>query len=149
MIHVVIPGKPVPYDRPRFNGKTRAVYNAGPYAAWKAGAAMLLRNGRKGAPPLLGPVALRVRAVHPRPVTRPGHLTIAEWKLPNVRLPAQTRADLDNIVKAAADSANDADVWTDDRQVCAIEAESWYAAIGEAPHVAVTIRPWVAALGAP
>lgn len=137
MTPCTIPGPAVPFARPRPGGGH--FYQLPSYAAWRASATLVLRAhaSRLRCPRIdAGPVAVSVVAVHPRAAERPAWCPRAAWA-PGGRVPAVTRMDLDNVVKAVLDALADAGVFADDRQVCRVQANSYYAATGEAPAVHV------------
>ena len=83
---------------------------------------------------------VEVRAYHPRPRTKPAYLPRKLWALPDYRLNATSRHDLDNIVKITLDAMQLARVVGNDRCIVSIVAGSYYAFATEAPRVEVTLR---------
>lgn len=81
-----------------------------------------------------------IRAYHPRPKTRPPYIERALWGLPEYRLPATSRHDLDNVVKITLDAMQIARVVQNDRCIVSIAASSWFAWGTEQPRVEVTMR---------
>ena len=123
-----IPGRPVPFARPRFNGGRG--YQDPTYAAWKRGAAFILRAAAAGEPVISRqPLALRVEVYHPRPQARPSHVPHDAWKAGTATW-AICRSDTDNIGKAVMDALQDSRAIEDDRWVARIEVVSMYAAEG-------------------
>ena len=133
-----IPGPPVPFARPRFDGRSGRAYQDRDYAAWRRGAALVLRAAR-GPTIADGPVSVRVAAYSPRPARRPDWCDRAAWATGEAT-PAVTRCDLDNVAKAVLDACTDAGLWSDDRQVASIDARQWYAAVGDPPRVVVSVE---------
>jgi len=81
-----------------------------------------------------------IRAYHPRPKTRPSYIERALWGLPEYRLPATSRHDLDNVVKITLDAMQIARVVQNDRCIVSIAAASWFVWGNEPPRVEVTMR---------
>jgi Holliday junction resolvase RusA-like endonuclease len=81
-----------------------------------------------------------IRAYHPRPKTRPMYIERALWGLPEYRLPATSRHDLDNVVKITLDAMQIARVVLNDRCIVSIAAASWFVWGNEPPRVEVTMR---------
>jgi len=81
-----------------------------------------------------------IRAYHARPKTRPSYIERALWGLPEYRLPATSRHDLDNVVKITLDAMQIARVVQNDRCIVSIAASSWFAWGNEQPRVEVTMR---------
>jgi len=81
-----------------------------------------------------------IRAYHPRPKTRPAYIERALWGLPEYRLPATSRHDLDNVVKITLDALQIARVVSNDRCIVSINAGSYFVAPGEDPRVDVVLR---------
>lgn len=92
-----------------------------------AGSVMrLMANGGM----LTGPLQARLIFVMPRPK-----------KLgKGQRVPYQRKPDLDNLAKSLLDALSGR-IYVDDRQVCRVFKEKWYAASEEKPHVEVEIAP--------
>ena len=138
ILEVKIPGPPVPQGRPRAStlGTTRKVvmYDPPRSKAWKKHAqkyyCAAMYNRESGDTPHIpeGPVFMRVIALFPRPKAMKGEGRELHTK----------NSDLDNIVKAVCDSANDM-LYTDDAQVAHVVATKWYAASGEEPCVMVWV----------
>lgn len=134
-----IPGTPIPFARPRFAGKRG--YQDPTYAAWKRGAALILRAALHGGPAFpRQPLALEVHVYHPRPKVRPAHVDRLTWSAGGCCY-AITRSDLDNHVKAVCDALQDAGVIADDRWIVHIVATNWYAPTFGAVGVDVSITP--------
>ena len=132
-----IPGTPVPFARPRFNGARG--YQDPTYDAWKRSAALILRAALHGGPAFVRqPLALEVNVYHPRPKVRPAHVDRLTWSA-GVCCYAITRMDLDNCIKAVADALQDGGVIGDDRWIVQLVAWSWYAPTFGAVGVDVSI----------
>lgn len=102
-VRIVIPGRPVPFQRARSQGGQR--YNDPRYADWKDRAGWLMKAARVR---FDGPVAVTVEVTA-------GGLGVAFSEADRVR-PKGVRGDLDNYLKAVLDAANRI-VYEDDRQV--------------------------------
>ena len=135
-LRATIPGPPVPFARPRFSAGRG--YQDPAYAAWKRGAALILRAAGGGRSLARQPLALEVHVFHPRPKARPAHVDRLTWSA-GVCCYAITTKDLDNIIKAVADALQDGGVIADDRWLVQIVGTSWYAPIYGAVGVDVSI----------
>ncbi len=140
---VTIPGEPVGKGRPRA-AATRAgvrMYTPARTVAWERGAAYVMRQAHSG-PPLTGPLAIEVVALHGRPQRldcehkRQPCSCDDDWR---ERQPHLAAPDLDNIVKAACDALQLGGVVADDRTICRATARKAYAAHGEEPCVIVEL----------
>lgn len=104
-----------------------------PVQDFKATVRMALRKVYDGAPPLEGPIFLRLLFLMPRP----GRLI---WKSrPMPRVPHIGRPDLDNLEKSVVDALT-GQAWRDDSQVCEVSMRKDYAAGDEQPAVYVEIE---------
>lgn len=124
---ITIPGKPIPFARPR-KGK-HGWFNQPDYAAWKQTAALIARStascgGWKAAPV---PHGVSIVIYGERPDKRPAHIELAEWKT-GAACWRIGRSDLDNHAKAVLDALVDSGVLTDDRVVGTLEVVNRYAA---------------------
>lgn len=81
-----------------------------------------------------GPVKLTVWAIAARPKR------LLRKKDPVGRLWRSAKPDVDNVVKAVSDALVAGGVIHDDVQVCQLDAQSLYAAIGEGPSVCITLE---------
>ena len=131
-------GKPLPFAKRYFPKKTEEWSER---AADAFVAARLQHYGGR----ILGPAAYarEVVAVLERPVSlqprRSEKTGLLTPKSPPVeRLRAPCLPDDDNILKSL-DALTTACVITDDRYFCRTTIEKWYAAEGEAPHLAVVL----------
>jgi len=154
LLSVEVPGKPVGFKRPRFNGKRG--FNDPGYARWKRMAAQLFALKYQGQP-LDKPVCVQVDAVFVRPkcwVPRPdGTMTRAKHAElralvgdERFRVPAmRERTDVDNVAKAALDALQDAGVIVDDCRVVDLVARKWWCALHrDQPMVHVRVQEWSA-----
>lgn len=135
LLQVSIPGDPVGQGRPRVvthGGRTWA-HPPKRSAEWRAGAAWCFRQEWKGQPPRNEPLALHVRAVAARPKR------LQTRTSPKGRTWRTTKPDGDNVLKAVADSLQDAGVVVDDKCIVVQTVESLYAAAGEGPCVEVVV----------
>lgn len=95
--------------------------------------------------PLDTALVLRIVAVYPRLSCqvkrnkRTGEL-LGGWS--EGRIPKDTKPDFDNLAKSICDGISASGLWTDDARVFDGRVRKFYAAIGEAPHVEVTIREY-------
>ena len=111
-----------------------------PVNAFKASARMALESAYKGAP-LVGPLAMSVVFVFPRPTNR-------VWKSkPMPRERHTKKPDCDNLLKSLKDSLSGL-AYADDAQICEYrEVTKWIASGDEQPHVEVTIEDLDATTG--
>jgi len=91
---------------------------------------MVARQAYSG-PPLSGAVSVDVVAVFPR-------LSTSRAKGREVYA-VQRRHDVDNLAKSILDGITKAGLWADDGQVADLRVRKVRAALGEAPHVEVTV----------
>lgn len=133
-----IPGRAIPFARPRFSGGRG--YQDPAYAAWKRGAALILCRAcaAQGGQLARQPLALEVTLYRPRPVKRPEGIDALTWKS-GIACLAIGRSDLDNHVKAVCDALVDSGTIADDRWIVHLVAWSWYAPSKGAVGVDVTL----------
>lgn len=132
ILRVRIDGDPVGKGRPRFNPRSSRPYRPAKTRAWTKRAAELLALAWRR-DPVTVPVAVDVVAVK----RRPGRLP----KRHPGRVLRVAKPDEDNVRKVVLDALTRARVYTDDACVVAPgpESASWYAALGEPPHVEVVV----------
>jgi Holliday junction resolvase RusA-like endonuclease len=99
----------------------------------EASAMWLIRTEWAGRAPLDCPVGVDLEIV----VNRPGRLT--RKKDPHHRLLCVSKPDVDNVAKLILDAVVKAGVITDDTRVADLRVRKMYAAIGEMPHVRLTL----------
>jgi Holliday junction resolvase RusA-like endonuclease len=137
---VVIPGKPVPFARPRPHFKKPGVFiHPKNYRDWLKDAKHWI-DMTVNEPPLTGPVACEVVALFPRPKSWPKRIArILHWR--------DGYPDLDNLIKAGLDAGNEL-LYTDDRLVVRLSGTKLYSRdqeCGLAIHVApapMISLPW-------
>ena len=137
MIEFTVPAVPVAQPRARatsINGKARMYEAKAGHAihAFKASCRLAASQAYSG-PPLEGSLRIAATFVFPRPKR------LCRKKDPTARLPYDTKPDADNLLKGLCDSLNSL-TYVDDKQICAAFVVKEYAAIGEHPHVSVTIE---------
>lgn len=104
--------RPVPYSRPRFNGRTKAVFDAGPYRQFKRDLQSLFRKQHPKHIPSQKGLLVGVYFYFARPKSN--------------KAPYHTkRSDLDNLIKAVFDAGNEL-IWKDDAQICGLRAAKHY-----------------------
>lgn len=144
MRRAVLDLEPFPAPRPRaraFEVKpgawTASIYTpeAGPYRAWRKAALVLLTAAARGAPPLEGPLGLKVVLLFTMPkgehrvrVSRPRRWHVA-------------KPDADNVLKALMDAMKEAGWLRDDSQVCELVVQKLVARQGERPSIHATLYP--------
>ena len=121
-----IPIKPVPWSRPRFDSRSKAVFNSGGLRAYERALGgyfrIALASGQMR--PIAGDVFMRL-TFYLQPPKR------------KVRERPGVKPDLSNLVKAVEDAANGI-LWNDDSQVVILHAKKAYD--WEAREVGVEIR---------
>lgn len=137
MLTATIPGKPVPAARPRVvNGHA---FTPAEYAAWKRGAAFVLRaaGARCPCPPGV-PLWAEVTVYHPRPQSKPAHVDAETWRS-GMAVASVTRSDLDNHVKAVLDALQDSGWLDNDNRIAHLVASAYYAPARGAVGVDVSV----------
>jgi Holliday junction resolvase RusA-like endonuclease len=104
------------------------------YEAWRKNAMPCFRRAAP-ATPLLGPLEVLLVAVVPFREGRRRKTTMPP------RIWHATRPDLDNLLKAVLDCAQEAGWFLNDWQVVRAVAEKCEAAQGEGPSISVVVRP--------
>lgn len=136
VINFTVPGDPVAKGRARatmIQGRAR-LYTPDKTASYEGKAAYLAKMAMAGMPPLMGPVALSIRAVFAIPASwtkkrLAAHAENPEWVV--------KKPDADNIVKIISDAMNGV-CWVDDSQVAVLrEVVKVY---GEVPGVEVKVE---------
>jgi Holliday junction resolvase RusA-like endonuclease len=130
-ITVIIPGKPTPKGRPRFNSKTGGIYTPKKTQHYERTVGLLANNAMRGKEVFQGPVHLELRAHFQIPKSWPEELKVKAL-LGEI---SPRGADTDNIVKAVSDGLNKI-VYRDDTQIVSIRATKVYA---HQPFVVVTV----------
>lgn len=118
MVNFFVPGVPAPQGSKRafvVAGKARLVESSKACRPWRDSVRSAALEAIGGAAPWLGPVALRIVFVLPRPATVPK--ARRGW-------PA-TKPDLDKLVRAVLDACTHA-LFADDSQVVEVTARKWY-----------------------
>lgn len=105
-------------------GSHAGVFTPGTADGWKSCVKMAALPHRPEAP-IDAAVGVRLIVLF----KRPGRLMRA--KTPAGRLRHTGAIDADNAAKAVLDALTDIGLWVDDRQVCELRVEKWYAAKGE------------------
>ena len=135
-----IPGQPVGKGRPRFarRGKGVIAFTPKPTASWEMDAAAVMAREWGDRPQLDQPCELTVVAIF----TRPQRLICKHKRACECdpgRVVHVSRPDLDNVCKAALDSAQRAGIVRDDAAICSLHAVKTFAATGEGPSVQVRL----------
>jgi Holliday junction resolvase RusA-like endonuclease len=127
-LHFFVSG--LPKGQPRVKafkrGNHAGVYDPGTADAWK-GCVRAEFKGRSAElvkPVYMGPVAVAMRFVMPRPKS---HLRASGWELkPNAPRYVTTKPDADNLAKAVLDALTDVSAWTDDSVVVSLNVVKTY-----------------------
>lgn len=138
-IKFTVPCVPVAQPRPKattIHGKARMyeAKKAHPIHTFKAAVQLAWNQTRHLT--CEGPLAMRLVFVFPR------NPNVAK-RQPG-RLPKVTKPDNDNLAKGVCDTLNNL-AYHDDAAIVKLEVEKWTGAIGEQPHVEITIEPLTAA----
>lgn len=138
ILTATILGEPVAKGRPRVvrrGGFARAI-TPEKTRTWEANAAAQLAEAWGDRPPIDEPVNVAVVAVKSRPKR------LLRRKDPDGRMYRETKPDLDNVIKAAADALVAAGVLRDDTLMVSPDgSRSLFAARGEGPRVEITVGP--------
>lgn len=132
-ITIVVPGKPVPKGRPRFNMKTGRTYTPSATVNYERLVGLLANQAMAGKPVLSGPLHMELRAHFEIP--RSWSKSKKDKALLGELSPS--RMDIDNIIKAVADAMN-AIVYRDDSQIVSLNARMVYA---NQAFVVATVKP--------
>ena len=123
-----IPGVPVPFARPRFNGKTKAVYNSAPQMVYREKLRVVFMGATMTLKP--EPVFMSVRIFCP---------ALKSSKKGTPETLKTTRPDLDNYFKPIGD-AGEGILYEDDAQIAGwLDSRKFYAAQGDEPRVEVVV----------
>lgn len=109
------------------------VYDAGTAEAWKS---LVVEAARPHRPetPLEGPLLVAITFYLKRPKR------LCRKKDPNGALPAISKPDIDNTVKAVLDALTQDGWWRDDAQVCELRATKLYHAKDGVPGAHIVIK---------
>lgn len=138
-MYFTVPGQPVGKGRPRASHIAGHIRMRTPKKtkSYEAFVALCARDA--GVPIEAGvPIIVTLTAVCRRPQR------LCRKRDPVHRLPCLTKPDIDNVCKAVVDGIVLGGAIADDKDVIHLVATKMYAAIGEDPHVEVTIKPWLA-----
>lgn len=119
---IVLPGKPVPKGRPRFNRAGRA-YTDATTRSYEASLAWVAKVTMASRKPFLGPLEVRISVCLPVPKSwskKDRELALAGAIRPT------SGGDWDNYAKAGCDSLNSI-VWRDDSQIVNASVKKIYA----------------------
>ena len=140
-IEFVVPGSPISQPRQRHrvvtdkmgrNFSTNYTPAKDPSNVYKAAIRIAFADSTD-APPIQGPVELRLCLIFPRRKTK-------IWKKREMpRLRHTRKPDADNITKAVQDALTSL-AWIDDSQVCELHCEKWEASGDEQPRTIIQIR---------
>ena len=130
-----VPGEPGAKQRPRATtiGGHARMYTPGKTVQYESLVAMCAGQAMRASPPMVGPVAIEIEAVHGIPASWSKKRKAAA--LAGLERPFTSRKDWDNIGKIVCDAINGV-VWIDDRQVCDGRVIKRY---GETPGVHVRV----------
>ena len=124
-----------PAPRPRVTRRGISFYPK-VYRDFKKVAKDALAIQWKGLEPLSEPLALEILVLQKKPKSRIRKATA------NTRLPrANTRGDLDNLLKSILDVMEDAQIFTNDNIIYSISIQGWFAAEDEEPVTTIKLHP--------
>lgn len=124
-------GAPVAFSRPRWNSKTRKVFNENSYTAYKGkvkGHAARITSGL-----LDGPLEAEIDFYLPIPASWSG--VQKERARSGVVLPAK-KSDIDNYIKSIFDACNGV-LYVDDALIVRVSARKWYS---DEPRIEFRVR---------
>ena len=132
ILYLSIPVPPAP--RPRVTRRGISFYPK-VYRDFKKVAKDALAIQWKGLEPLSEPLSLEILVLQKKPKSRIRKATA------NTRLPrANTRGDLDNLLKSILDVMEDAQIFTNDNIIYSIKIEGWFAAENEEPLTTIKLH---------
>ena len=119
-----VPGRAAPQGSKRHVGHGIMVESSARLRPWRAAVTAAAIEARDGAPPITGPVYLRVDISFPRPAGHFGTGRNAGKLRPSAPYFAPSRAvgDLSKLIRAVEDAITDAGLWRDDSQVVVVTA---------------------------
>ena len=129
MIKLRLDVTPVPKGRPRAT-KTGRIYTPKTTADYERRIARLVGH----LPAQLGALGLRADFILKRPARTPKYITGRFMK-------AGSRGDIDNYIKALLDGCQRGGVVPNDAAVTEVHSTKVYAALGEEPHIELSIWP--------
>ena len=133
ILYLTMPVPPAP--RPRVTRRGISFYPK-VYRDFKKIAKDALALQWKGLKPLSEPLALEILVLQKKPKSRIRKATA------NTRLPrANTRGDLDNLLKSILDVMEDAQIFTNDNIIYSISIQGWFAAENEEPVTTIKLHP--------
>jgi Holliday junction resolvase RusA-like endonuclease len=145
-IKFTIPGEPVAKGRPKFviryKGKVPFVHVYTPKETEsyeKYVCACAVTSGVLPAEPLDCCLVLSVVFVHERTQELLKTGRGGKYKYSTDRIKKPTKPDLTNLIKAIEDGINHSNLWVDDARIVESHNYKYWAAIGESPHVEVTV----------
>ncbi len=116
-IAFTVPGEPGAKQRPRATtvGGHARMYTPQQTVRYESVVTMCAGQAMRAAPPMAGPIAVEIEAIHTVPAS--WSKKRKEAALQGLEWPSGVRKDWDNIGKIVCDAMNGV-VWADDRQVC-------------------------------
>lgn len=132
ILYLTMPVPPAP--RPRVTRRGISFYPK-VYRDFKKVAKDALALQWKGIEPLSEPLSLEILVLQKKPKSRIRKATA------NTRLPrANTRGDLDNLLKSILDVMEDAQIFTNDNIIYSISIQGWFAAEDEEPVTTIKLH---------
>lgn len=128
---LIVLGKPVAFSRPRWNSKTRKVFNQGDYTSYKnvvKGHAARITSGL-----LDGPLEAEIDFYLPIPESWTKKRK--EQARSGFELPAK-KSDIDNYIKSIFDACNGI-LYVDDALIVRVSARKWYS---DEPRIEFRVR---------
>ena len=128
-VTVAVDGHPAPQGSKRHVGNGRMIEASKRLAPWRNAVAAATRAVMRGRLPFVGPVAITLEFVMPRPMSTPKRLPTP---------PAIKRPDLDKLARGCLDAITGSAI-ADDSQAIDLRATKRIAEIGERPGVVIEI----------
>ncbi len=132
-----IPGTPIGKGRPRFVAG-RAITPART-RDWERWASQWIAIERKGEE-LKGPLKVSIRAIWPRPQSRPSEVPLEVWRDSEGQIWRPSTPDVDNVSKAVLDACEKSGLFADDRRVVSLRVVTVYAERGGAEGVQIEVK---------
>src|SRR5229473_352426 len=145
-IHIMIPGPVAPFQKKTATWHSKdgqrsgtLAYNAGSYAKWKDYARMVAAQAVGDRIPFQGPVEVEIRIYReiPASISKRNRERALAGTLRPITTP-----DLDNNMKAIADSVLTGVVIRDDKFIVSAQLGKWYS---DKPRVEIVVTEWLAA----
>jgi len=145
VIRFFVPGIPMPqgskkaFYNKRLN-RVQLVESCSKVKPWRSDVRVEAMAAMGEARMLIGPVALMVQFLFPRPSGQLGSGRNAGKVKPSAPMAPAGRPDLDKLIRSVCDALKGI-AWADDSQVCSLWAKKDYAAPGVRPGAIIQVEP--------